>query len=132
MSDAHDAVSTPNAPAAIGPYSQAVLHGGLIYCSGQIAIDSSTGTVIDGDVVAQTHKCLQNLRAVLLAGGSDLSQALKVTVFLSDLSDFAAVNEVYAQYFGPVFPARACVEAARLPRDVLVEIDCVGAVSPLP
>ena len=124
----HKAISTADAPAAIGPYSQAIVHGGLVYCSGQIALDAQSGELIDGDVVAQTHKCLQNLRAVLQASGSDLSQALKVGVFLKDLEDFGPVNAVYAEYFGPVFPARACVEAARLPKDVLVEIDCVAAV----
>jgi 2-iminobutanoate/2-iminopropanoate deaminase len=124
----HKAISTADAPAAIGPYSQAIVHGGLVYCSGQIALDAQSGKLIDGDVIAQTHKCLQNLRAVLLASGSDLSQALKVGVFLKDLEDFGPVNAVYAEYFGPVFPARACVEAARLPKDVLVEIDCVAAL----
>jgi 2-iminobutanoate/2-iminopropanoate deaminase len=127
MSSHPEAVSTTDAPAAIGPYSQAIVHGGLVYCSGQIALDAETGALIEGDVVAQAHKCLQNLKAVLLVAHSDLSRALKVTVFLKDLGDFAAVNQVYAEYFGPIFPARACVEAARLPRDVLVEIDCVAA-----
>ena len=122
-------ISTNSAPAAIGPYSQAVVHGGLVYCSGQIALDAESGELIEGDVSAQAHKCLQNLKAVLLAANTDLDQALKVTVFLKDLEDFAAVNAVYAEYFGPVFPARACVEAARLPRDVLVEIDCIAAVN---
>jgi 2-iminobutanoate/2-iminopropanoate deaminase len=125
---AHKAISTTKAPAAIGPYSQAITHNGLVYCSGQIALDAQSGTLIDGDVVAQAHKCLQNLSAVLQAADSDLSLALKVTVFLKDLEDFAQVNAVYAEYFGPIFPARACVEAARLPRDVLVEIDCVAAL----
>ena len=106
-----------------------MVHGGLVYCSGQIALDAESGELIEGDVSAQAHKCLQNLKAVLLAANTDLDQALKVTVFLKDLEDFAAVNAVYAEYFGPVFPARACVEAARLPRDVLVEIDCIAAVN---
>ena len=124
----HKAISTANAPAAIGPYSQAITHNGLVYCSGQIALDAQSGALIDGDVVAQAHKCLQNLSAVLEAANSDLKAALKVTVFLKDLEDFTKVNAVYAEYFGPIFPARACVEAARLPRDVLVEIDCVAAL----
>jgi 2-iminobutanoate/2-iminopropanoate deaminase len=127
MSD-HKAVSTAEAPAAIGPYSQAIVHGGLVYCSGQIALEAQSGELIEGDVIAQTHKCLQNLRAVLQAAGSDLSQAIKVGMFLQDLEDFGSVNAVYAEYFGPVFPARACVEVARLPKDVLVEIDCVAVV----
>ena len=122
-------ISTQNAPAAIGPYSQAITYNGLVYCSGQIALDAESGKLIEGNVVDQTHKCLQNLRAVLIAANSDLDRALKVTVFLKDLEDFSAVNEVYAEYFGPIFPARACVEAARLPRDVLVEIDCIAAVN---
>ncbi len=122
-------ISTQNAPAAIGPYSQALTYNGLVYCSGQIALDAESGELIEGDVVEQAHKCLQNLRSVLIAADSDLDRALKVTVFLKDLGDFAAVNEVYADYFGPVYPARACVEAARLPRDVLVEIDCIAAVN---
>jgi 2-iminobutanoate/2-iminopropanoate deaminase len=124
----HKAIATADAPAAIGPYSQAIVHGGLVYCSGQIALDADTGELIEGDVVTQTHKCLQNLSAVLQAAGSDLSRVLKVSVFLQDLKDFGPVNAVYADYFGPVFPARACIEAARLPKDVLVEIDCVAAV----
>ena len=122
-------ISTSAAPEAIGPYSQAIVHGGLVYCSGQIALDPDSGDLIEGDVSAQAHKCLQNLKAVLLAANTDLDQALKVTVFLKDLEDFAAVNAVYAEYFGPVFPARACVEVSRLPRDVLVEIDCIAAVN---
>lgn len=121
-------ISTGAAPAAIGPYSQAIVHNGLVYCSGQIALDAETGALIEGDVSAQAHKCLQNLKAVLLAANTDLDQALKVTVFLKDLEDFAAVNAVYAEYFGPTYPARACVEVSRLPKDVLVEIDCVAAV----
>ena len=122
-------ISTQQAPAAIGPYSQAITYDGLVYCSGQIALDAESGELIEGDVVAQTHKCLQNLRAVLKAANSDLDRALNVTVFLKDLSDFGAVNAVYEEYFGPIYPARACVEAARLPKDVAVEIDCVAAIS---
>jgi len=122
-------IVTPNAPAAIGPYSQAIQYDGLVYCSGQIALDAETGEVIPGDVVAQTHKCLQNLKAVLVAANSDLDRTLKVTVYLKDLSNFGAVNAVYEEYFGPIYPARACVEAARLPKDVLVEIDCVAALN---
>jgi len=122
-------ISTQTAPAAIGPYSQAITYNGLVYCSGQIALDAESGELIEGDVVAQAHKCLQNLKAVLIAADSDLDRALKVTVFLKDLEDFSAVNAVYSEYFGPVYPARACVEAARLPKDVLVEIDCIAAIN---
>ena len=121
-------VSTPAAPQAIGPYSQAVKHGGLVYCSGQIALDAETGELIGGDVQAQTERCLRNLQAVLEASGSNLEQVLKCTVFVKSMDDFALVNEVYARFFtGDSPPARACVEVSRLPKDVLVEIDCVAA-----
>jgi 2-iminobutanoate/2-iminopropanoate deaminase len=124
-----EVVATSNAPAAIGPYSQAIVHGGLVYCSGQIALDPATGALIDADITAETHQVLTNLRAVLQAAGSDLDRALKVTVFLQDMSDFSAVNAVYAEHFGDAQPARACVQAAGLPKGVRVEIDCVAAVS---
>ena len=123
-----EVVATANAPAAIGPYSQAIVHGGVVYCSGQIAIDPATGAVIEGDVQAETHQVLTNLRAVLRAAGSDFDRALKVTVFLQDMNDFGAVNAVYAEHFGEARPARACVQAAGLPKGVRVEIDCVAAV----
>ena len=124
-----EVVATGNAPAAIGPYSQAIVHGGVVYCSGQIAIDPATGALIEGDVQAETHQVLTNLRAVLQAAGSDFDRALKVTVFLQDMNDFGAVNAVYAEHFGEARPARACVQAAGLPKGVRVEIDCVAAVS---
>lgn len=120
-------VQTAQAPAAIGPYSQAIVHGGVVYCSGQIALDSVTGVLQEGDVQDEARLVLKNLSAVLEAAGSGLDRALKVTVFLKDLGDFAAVNEVYAEAFGEHRPARACVQAARLPRDVRVEIDCIAA-----
>ena len=122
-------VHSDAAPAAIGPYSQAIVHGGLVYCSGQIALDPVTGVLADGDVQAEARLVLKNLAAVLQAAGSGLNRAIKVTVFLKDLGDFAAVNQVYEQAFGDHRPARACVEVARLPRDVRVEIDCVAAVT---
>ena len=122
-------MATGNAPAAIGPYSQAIVHGGVVYCSGQIAINPATGALIEGDVQAETHQVLTNLRAVLQAAGSDFDRALKVTVFLQDMNDFGAVNAVYAEHFGEARPARACVQAAGLPKGVRVEIDCVAAVS---
>lgn len=120
-------VRTSAAPAAIGPYSQAVVAGGLVHCSGQIAIDPRTGEVEGADVGAQTERCLANLRGVLEAAGSDLGRVVKCNVYLADMGDFAAMNEVYGRFFeGAAPPARACVEVARLPRDVRVEIDCVA------
>ena len=121
-------IATDNAPKAIGPYSQAVVWNGIAYLSGQIALDSSTGQLIEGDVAAQTEKVLDNLRAVLEAAGSSFDLVLKTTVFLKNMSDFPRMNEVYARYFGQNPPARSTVEAARLPRDVQVEIDCIAAV----
>lgn len=121
-------VSTPSAPAAIGPYSQAQVHGGLVWCSGQVAIDPASGALVEGDVQAEARQVLENLAAVLEAAGSGMSSVLRCTVFLADLGDFAAVNEVYAEAFGEHRPARACVEVSRLPKDVRVEISCVAAV----
>jgi 2-iminobutanoate/2-iminopropanoate deaminase len=123
-----DVVSTPAAPAAIGPYAQAVTSGGFVFCSGQIAIDPATGAVVEGDVVAQTRQVLLNLSAVLVAAGSDLSRVVKTTVFLADFNDFAAMNAVYAEAFGDWRPARATVEVSRLPRDVKVEIEAIGRI----
>lgn len=122
-------VQTAEAPAAIGPYSQAVVAGGLVYCSGQIAIDPATGALIDGDVTAQAHQVLRNLAAVLRAGGSSMGQVVRCTIFLKSMDDFAAVNAVYAEHFGAHRPARATVEVSRLPRDVAVEIDAIGVVA---
>ena len=122
------AVSTSQAPAAIGPYSQAVRSGNLLFLSGQIPLDPETGQVVEGDAAVQTARVLQNLSAILEAGGSSLGQALKATVYLRDLSDFAMMNEVYARFFGDCPPARATVEVARLPRDVSVEIDLIAEV----
>ena len=122
-------VSTPQAPKAIGPYSQAVVHDGIVYLSGQIAFDPETNQIIDGDVAAQTHRVLQNLKAVLEAAGSSLEAVLKTTVFLKDMGDFPKMNEVYARYFPANPPARSTVQAAKLPRDVAVEIDAIAVVS---
>jgi 2-iminobutanoate/2-iminopropanoate deaminase len=119
-------IATENAPQAIGPYSQAVEYGGLIYCSGQIPLDPSTGQMTEGGVAEQTVRVLENLKAVLEAAGSGLECVLKTTCFLKDMGEFAAMNEVYARYFSTAPPARATVEAARLPRDVRVEIECVA------
>jgi len=123
-------VATPSerpAPAAIGPYSQAILAGGFVHCSGQIAIDPATGNLIVGDVGAQTEQVLRNLAAVLAAAGSDLARAVKCTVYLKSMEDFAAMNAVYARHFpGDAPPARATVAVAGLPRGALVEIDCTA------
>lgn len=123
-------ISTPDAPAAIGPYSQAVVHGGLVYCSGQIPLDPQTGQLVGGDdVAAQTARVLTNLDAVLHAAGSSRAHVLRTGVFLRDMADFAAMNAVYAEFFGETRPARATVAVAGLPRDVRVEIDCVAALA---
>lgn len=121
-------ITTASAPAAIGPYSQAVRCGSLVFLSGQIALDPGTGKVIEGDVAAQTTRVLENLSAILEAAGSSLAQVLKTTVYLKDMADFAAMNEVYARFFTENPPARATVEVARLPRNVLVEIDLIAEV----
>ena len=119
-------IATPKAPGAIGPYSQAVKANGLLFLSGQIALDPASGQVVDGDVRAQTERVLENLKAVLEAGGSSLGKVLKTTVFLADMADFAAMNEVYCRYFAQEPPARSTVQAAGLPRAVRVEIDVIA------
>jgi 2-iminobutanoate/2-iminopropanoate deaminase len=121
-----ETVSTNNAPGAIGPYSQAVKAGGMVFCSGQIPIDPATGEFVSQDVAQQTEQVLKNLSAVLQAAGSGLNNVVKTTVFLADMGDFAAMNEVYSRYFNENKPARATVQAARLPRDAKVEIECVA------
>jgi 2-iminobutanoate/2-iminopropanoate deaminase len=118
-------VSTPNAPAAIGPYSQAQISGGFVFTSGQIGIDPATGAVAP-DVEAQAHQVFRNLAAVLEAAGSSISKVLKTSVFIKDMADFGKVNAIYAQYFTEPFPARSCVEVARLPKDVLIECEAVA------
>lgn len=120
-------IHTDQAPAAIGPYSQAVRHGDLLFCSGQIPL-TVEGKIVEGSVSEQTHQVLKNLSAVLAAGGSSLNKVVKTTIFLSDMENFAKVNEVYASYFSDHKPARATVEVARLPKDVLVEIECIAAI----
>ena len=119
-------VSTENAPGAIGPYSQAVKTGGFVFCSGHIPIDPATGEFVSSDVAEQTDQVLKNLSAVLEAAGSSLNDVVKTTVFLADMGDFGAMNEVYGKYFSDNKPARATVQAARLPRDARVEIECVA------
>jgi 2-iminobutanoate/2-iminopropanoate deaminase len=121
-----ETISTDKAPGAIGPYSQAIKAGGMVFCSGQIPIDVSTGEFVSQDVAEQTEQVLKNLSAVLEAAGTSLDNVVKTTVFLADMGDFAAMNDVYARYFDANKPARATVQAARLPRDARVEIDCVA------
>lgn len=123
-------IATPDAPKAIGPYSQATVSGGLLFTAGQIPLDPATGEFVPGGVTEQATRVLENLGAVLRAGGSDFSQVLKTTVFLVDMTDFAAVNEVYAKYFGDHRPARSTVAVAALPRGAKVEIEMVAAVDP--
>ncbi len=125
----HEAVLTGNAPAPIGPYSQAVKSGNELFCSGQIALDPASGEVVAGDVSAQTEQVLKNLSAVLHEAGYDFSDVVKTTIFLVDMNDFAAVNAVYEKVFGLSKPARSTVAVAGLPRGVRVEIDCIAKKS---
>ncbi len=123
------AVSTSKAPAAIGPYSQAIQSGDMIYTSGQVALDPASGQIVAGDIQGQTIQVFENLRAVLAAAGSDLQHVIKTTVFLKDMGDFASMNEIYARYLAPegtIAPARSTVEVARLPKDSLVEIEVIA------
>ncbi|HEV2130366.1 MAG TPA: RidA family protein [Longimicrobiaceae bacterium] len=122
-------IQTDGAPAAIGPYSQAIVHAGLVFTAGQIPLDPATGELIGGDITEQTERVLQNLSAVLDAAGASLQSVVKTTVFLQDMGDFAAMNEVYGRFFGEHHPARSAVQAARLPRDVRVEIEAIAALS---
>jgi 2-iminobutanoate/2-iminopropanoate deaminase len=121
-------ISTDRALKAIGPYSQAVISNGWVFLSGQIPLDPASGQIVDGDIAAQTVRVFENLKAVLEAAGSSLDRVVKTTVFLKDMGEFARMNEVYATYFPANAPARSTVEAARLPRDVRVEIDCIAEV----
>jgi len=121
-----EVISTDRAPKAIGPYSQAVRANGLLFLSGQIAIDPATQQLAGGDVRAQTERVLENLKGLLEAAGSSLEKVLRTTVFLADMGEFAAMNEVYGRYFAAAPPARSTVQAARLPRDVRVEIDVIA------
>ncbi len=119
-------ISTDKAPAAIGPYSQAVWAGDLLFASGQIPMDPATGDIVTGGVQAQAHQSLKNVKAILEAAKLGFENVIKATVFIKDMNDFAAINEVYAEYFTAPFPARSCVEVARLPRDILVEVEVIA------
>ncbi len=121
------AVSTPKAPAAIGPYSQAIAYGNLFYTSGQMGMDPATGKLCEG-LEAQTRMALENLKAVLTEAGSDFSKVLKSLVFITDMANFATVNSIYEEYFPAPFPARSCVAVAELPKGALVEIEVVAAL----
>ena len=124
---ARETIHTEQAPAAVGPYVQAVKVGGMIYCSGQLGLNPEDGTLAEG-VEAQAHQSLKNLGAVLKAVGSDYGKIVKTSIFLADIGDFAVVNEVYKTYFDGEFPARSCVEVANLPKGGLVEIECIAEV----
>lgn len=123
-----EVIATDQAPKAIGPYSQAIKAAGLVFTSGQVALDPATQQVISGDIAAQTDRVLKNLSGVLQASGSSLEKVLRCTVFLKNMGDFAAMNAVYGKYFSTAPPARSTVEVARLPKDVLVEIDVIALV----
>lgn len=119
-------ISTPKAPAAIGPYSQAIEVNGIIYTSGVIPIDPATNTLVEGDITVQANQAIGNLIALLKEAGASSEDVIKTTVFIKDMNDFAKVNDVYANYFTSNFPARSCVEVARLPKDVLIEIEAIA------
>ena len=123
-----ETVSTQKAPAAIGPYSQAVKLGNMVFTSGQIPINPATGEIVAGDIEAQARQVLENLGEVLKAAGSDFGHVVKAVVFIKDMNNFAAVNKIYGEYFSSPYPARSCVEVARLPRDVGVEIEAVAVI----
>ena len=123
----HTPVSSPDAPAAIGPYSQAIRLGGLLFISGQTSVDPATGKIAPGGPAAEAGQCLKNIRAILRGAGMDMRNVVKVTVFLTDMTHFAPVNEVYAKAFSAPFPARACVAVKELPLGCLVEIEAVAA-----
>jgi len=122
------AVSTPAAPRAIGPYSQAIRAGSLLFVSGQIPIDPATGDLVAGDIAAQTRRVFENLKAILAEAGASFDHVVRTTVYLADMNDFAAMNEVYGTYFSSPAPARATVQAARLPKDARIEIDLIAAL----
>jgi len=122
-------VSTDKAPAAIGPYSQAVIAGGFLFSAGQIALDPATGQIVDGDVTRQTDRVMENLEAVLSAAGLEWNNVVRTTVYLHDMADFPTVNEIYGRWLGPARPARSTVQVTALPRGALVEIDLIAATN---
>lgn len=126
MSHHREAVHTDQAPAALGPYSQAIVAGNMVFVSGQLGLDEKTGNFVDGGISEQTDKALKNMKAVLAAAGAAFEDVTACTVYLKDMNDFAAMNEVYAQYFTGVAPSRAAIEVARLPKDGIVEISCIA------
>jgi 2-iminobutanoate/2-iminopropanoate deaminase len=128
MNAERKSVSSPTSAPAIGPYSPALRVGNLLFLSGQIPLDPATGQVIDGDIRAQATRVLGNMGELLKAGGAAFSHVVRTTIFLADMNDFAAINEIYAKYFSPPYPARATVQVARLPRDVRVEIDAIAFI----
>ena len=124
-----EAISTSAAPAAIGPYSQAIRAGSLLFVSGQIPLDPETSTLVEGDIRVQTHRVFRSLAGILEAAGTSLDRVVRATVYLADMNDFAAMNEVYATYFSSPAPARSTIQAARLPRDARVEIDVIAEIA---
>lgn len=122
------AMTTTQAPQAIGPYSQAIRHGSWLFVSGQIAIDPTSGRLIAGDIVAQTHQVMKNLTAILSVAGTDAQHIVKTTIYVTDLSAFTAVNEAYGAYFASPYPARATVQVNSLPKNALIEIDCIATI----
>jgi len=122
-------IASAEAPAAVGPYSQAIATGNLIFCAGQIPLEPATGNLVEGDVTAQTRRVIENIKAVLAAAGASLNDVVKSTVFLLDMNDFAAMNAVYAEYFAAPFPARSTIQVARLPKDARVEIEVIASRS---
>ena len=121
-------ISTPKAPAAIGPYSQAVLVNGMLFTSGVIPIDPETNTLVEGDVTVQARQAIGNLKNLIEASGSSMDKVVKTTVFIKDMNDFGKINDIYKDFFTSDFPARSCVEVARLPNDVLIEIEAIATV----
>ncbi len=124
---AKEIIATTKAPGAVGPYVQAIKANGMVYCSGQLGIDPATGKLADG-VEAQAHQSMKNMGAILAEAGCDYSSVVKTTIFLADMDDFAKVNEIYKSYFGEEFPARSCVQVAKLPLGGLVEVECIACV----
>jgi len=127
MTDIKKAILSPDAPAPIGPYSQAIQLGNLVFCSGQIPLDPKSGQIVGQDIETQTNQVMQNISAVLKAGGLEFSNVIKSTIFIKNMNDFAKVNVIYGEFFKAPFPARSTVEVARLPKDVLIEIEVIAA-----